>query len=907
MVNSTINNLTISKDGIELTFDKDNFSSIKVDGVPFCQKSELYVMKPEWAGAYYSFDLDQKLFDHLTTETKDNGDQVVIVDYLDMTNTVLKAKEQFVLSPGRELSISGEYTNTSTCLALLEHCILDICPAAFSGQSVTITDNNGHKTVRRFPLSNDFINTKFCKFAEAFSHISLQTNSGVIDIAIESTNIDFSFFDYRRPRYLGENPQIWFGILEHDFAPKDRFTWEIRIKFPPKAPKYHSEKAMNLDATGGKPEKVLRPEIIEDVVIPTPKSIKWEKGSIPLTTNSIIVCSKDIPLSTALYLQDIIDEKTNIRPPIIKGISSAPLFSLGIDLKEDKPEAYRIKSDDKTFHIDAQTTIGLYHAARTIAQLLRLDDDGVSWKIRRADIHDWPSFPVRGVSMYSGKNAGTEQQELIRKLIGEFKLNTLIHHIVYGEWKSHPELACEELLMPKADMDAVYKECQYQGIEYVPFFPAFGLTEWLRFKSNHPKSLNPASSVWNDPDEIKIIQDIFEECIAEFSPKYIHIAHDELFTATSEQIINSINMWYKWLKDRNVKTMIWSDLLLARGDSPDACNAPNPEVAKERRDGIPKDIIITDWHYEPANADKYKSLGIFAREGFDVIGATWFHPQNIFSYGKAFADLYKQELTGRPLGQIATTWAGWNFHRESMDNNLRQIADYILTAESAWNGGLDYKNEMDIPFDLDKVFYRIWGKPIIPSGVSSGKTLDLSKAVNFDLVAHDSMWLSYLANEDLRTFPTGTQWLDRFKFRLSDNRQGILFSNELLSTETKAIAKLGIDLNTSASTIVFCCFATQPINVNAPIGSTEFTYEDNTKEVFEWSVGKNVFCLGDHRSAKDAPIVWTGKSTNNERQFVHAYLWQNPKNDKNIKSVNVISYNKTSSIVLLGITLINDK
>lgn len=905
----------LENNGIQVILNSSRVTSINVDGNPFSEKSEFFVVKPAWAGSYYTFSTDTQLFDTFTSETKSDGSIVATLHMNDKKTSVVIASQSVTLTPDRKVIISNTAKNTSSCQALLEHNICDITPGWFSGRQVEIVDKDGKKETKHLPFSMTTNEREACKVASGFSSLKLKSRLGDINFNVTG-NTPITLLDYRMAPYLEGKSQIWLGVLSYDFPPDSDLNWSVGIQFPAKR-EFKSQPAEVSSDAAQKCDKVFKPKTKDDLVIPTPKSIKWHHGNIDLSEKDIVFSNSTQSESVVQYLLSEIkrDTKLDLSSTSDKNATSKIKLVLSPD-KEMKPEGYTIDVKDSA-ELEAQTTVGLMNASRTLLQLLRFSTDERQWSIRKVSVDDWPVMSIRAVEFYTGKDAGKDQKQIVSDLMGRFKMNMLIHHINYAEWKSRPDLRCDEIAMSKDDLKMVFNECLRQNIEYVPFFPAYGLLEWLRFKTNHPKSLNLKASVWNDPDEMSAIESIFTECINEFHPRYLHIGHDELYDASSEDLIASIKYWHKWLKSRNVKTMIWSDLFLTKGDAADAHNAPTKEIAEARRKELPKDIIITDWHYDPMNTD-YKSLAIFNNDGFDTIASNWFDLRNIFLFGKAAAKetigakTYKSKnddgtTRGQTLGQLATTWAGWNFNRKAMDENMRQLAECILTAESAWVGG--YNDPSEVPFDILPVFFDHWQSGFkLPEKLTGGWTVDLSSVANLSIKAEKGQeWLGFPKDDNISSFPTGQQWLNNSILFNIPKDKCVLF-NGILGDDIEGIDKLVIPVNQRSDTVVFALAATLPYLIDIPIADTVISYTDGTSDKIDWRVAYNIFSIDDMRVGGKSPMLYKGRTAGNDKPFgIHSYVWTNPHPDKTIKEIVTTSKNLTSSMMLFGVTGIENE
>ena len=113
-------------------------------------------------------------------------------------------------------------------------------------------------------------------------------------------------------------------------------------------------------------------------------------------------------------------------------------------------------------------------------------------------------------------------------------------------------------------------------------------------------------------DEQAVVEAVLREAVQVFHPRYINIGYDELFCDT-KTLIRGATRLRDFLAGMGVRTMMWGDLFLYKGEAPDAMNAPNAAEAKLRRESLPKDIVVCDWHYEKAPVEAYKSPPVVQR------------------------------------------------------------------------------------------------------------------------------------------------------------------------------------------------------------------------------------------------------------------------------------------------------
>jgi hypothetical protein len=160
-----------------------------------------------------------------------------------------------------------------------------------------------------------------------------------------------------------------------------------------------------------------------------------------------------------------------------------------------------------------------------------------------------------------------------------------------------------------------------------------------------------------------ILFDLFDELLEAFEADAFHVGVDEVFIMASEYcprcrggdpavlLAKAINDYYDHLvKKRGVEMLLWGDRLLddavmGYGEWEAARNGTHPAV-----DLIPKDIIITDWHYEPR--ESYPSVQFFQQKGFRVVPCGWRDEKAV----AALIASSRKDATEKMLGYVCTTW-----------------------------------------------------------------------------------------------------------------------------------------------------------------------------------------------------------------------------------------------------------
>ena len=518
--------------------------------------------------------------------------------------------------------------------AVMEHQLGEVVPGWLTGRPIEATDARGAVVRKIVPGAAKSDDTKKNILATGFRRLTLDTRVGKVDI-VTSGNAPLTLIDHRRNPYAMGKMVFWFGVFDIPVKPWERLSYEVEYRFPPPAKSAPAPAAQVTE----KPRAVhaaLRPQSVPDRVIPTPKKIDWRRGDLSLAAGATVSVNADgtaekaFAEGIAAQLREDLESRHGVCPPA----AGAPGAEIELRIAPSArggashgPEEYRVEVGARAV-LEAQTTAGLANAWKTLRQLGR-SGDGSPARIRRCTVHDWPSLDFRGILFFTGRDAGDDQAKLVRDILGAMKVNFLLYHVNMAQWDSHPELHSKSLGMSRDEVRKVIDECRRQQVEIIPFVPAFGIKEWIRFGDMpHPDAGQHLKFKPLDAAELRTVHDIMREAAELFQPRYFHIGHDELDTTTG-QLLESIRIHRDFLATLGLRTMIWSDLLLYRGEGTDAMNAPSPVAARQRREGLPKDVIVTDWHYDPADQDKYKSLAIFNDAGLDTIACPWDNPRNI--------------------------------------------------------------------------------------------------------------------------------------------------------------------------------------------------------------------------------------------------------------------------------------
>ncbi|MGE5508046.1 MAG: hypothetical protein ACM3RP_06160 [Chitinophagales bacterium] len=91
-------------------------------------------------------------------------------------------------------------------------------------------------------------------------------------------------------------------------------------------------------------------------------------------------------------------------------------------------------------------------------------------------------------------------------------------------------------------------------------------------------------------------------------------------------------------------------------------------------------MIIVDWNYLLYR--DYPNVRELQTKGFDVIGATWFEPENIAAFARS------AHRSGA-LGMLQTTWTREHAGTDLLEDEFPQFAAWVYAGDRFWNAGQD--------------------------------------------------------------------------------------------------------------------------------------------------------------------------------------------------------------------------
>lgn len=669
-------------------------------------------------------------------------------------------------------------------------------------------------------------------------------------------------------------------------------------------------------------------------VIPRPQEREDREGSFLLNGQTrIVVADPPGDPRAATLLQERVQALYGLRLPIVQqserpDLADAILLGnpslsekvaqicdeLGTDVTPASPgpEGYILSVSPHLVTVGGCDDRGVYYGVWTLLQLIRLESDR-KLLIPCTLIRDWPDFSLRAIHVMADNYALEWLSQLIPNVLARFKINTIVLECEYGKWDSHPELH-RPWSMAKADMRSLKTLAERCYIEVVPLVQSLGHCEWMFVDGNHldlaEDSAHPYAYCPSYEAAYQVPFDVMQEAIEVFQPKLLHIGHDEVTRKGSfgacprcskftpaQLFVDNVRRLHGFLSERGVQTMMWGDMLLRPEETQEGGNGGFPHNIAEGRPGIPRDIVICDWHYSPYR--DYPSTRVFAREGFPVVGATWRNKLNIYYLSQSV-----RNCGGK--GMIQTTWAGYDGNRTILRRHPVEVSAYITAAEYWWSAGKPFVELL--PYRTTEVLQESLRPRPVPLETRPGFLADLAPLCNVDVMDNGQQggWLGYGHRYDLRRLPTGNQRLGNVLFRIADQadlrgHSAIMLAGKYTEPGTFPDS-VTIPLGRKATQLVFLHTCGWEQSIETCVGSYVVQYADGTEEVLDLVYGDNLYSWDDRASAYATVPAWQNLTIAGVPVTLQALTWTNPNPPKVIARVVFRSTGTEASPILFALT-----
>jgi len=900
---------------------------ITLGGIEVIKHSDFVVTKPPWAPHYYL----GPSADAVSTATREqvDGAETLRLEHRGEDESFAATETITLHADGRvEQVFEGRFLKEEG-EALIQWRMGALNPTLIIGCAYRALGADGEMVRGTVPVRATSSEVQASTLAKGFSAIEFDSRLGPLRIEIESA-CEPIVYDFRKSRWAtSEDPHFWFGDLGTRFKQGDTLRYRVVYRLQGLRGRGATAKVVRGEARI-QPRKAAQdyPREERPTIIPRPKEATFGEGEFVLGRSgetvasvSIIVPSKaadrELAMPAVRLLSGILRDEHGVKTRMVRPVGVPPESAIWfgrVSGDEDlPPEGYVLRVSSNKIRVCAGDRHGFLNAVQTLRQLVGMAPSGLA-TVRTVAIRDWPSLSFRGVHLFTGGQGTALHEKLLQRVIGALKMNHLVLEAEYIEWDAYPGIHHPEYGMPKEDVRRILAVCEEVGIEVTPLVMSLGHCQWMFTNDQNLDLAEDPEAKWaycvTNPKTYDFIFTVYEEALELFRPKWFHIGHDE-FThrgrfphrpsskgySAEELLMMDTGRLHAWFAERGVRVMMWGDMLLGKGEAPDACHAATVESAEELREELPEDIVIADWHYIASPPESFTSLAKFHDAGHKTVAATWNRAGNIVNFAQAAYENHS-------LGLLQTTWAGYSLDPVSFEREMHQYAAYVVAAEAAWNA--DNPPDPDA-FPAAACFLDLMGLSTLKPGRRTGWTADLSSVCNISLAAaSDSGWFGLGPRHDLSAVPSGDVRLKGVSFVVGQMEgaaqpAGVALRSRL-AREVDLPAEVEIEIGAEARQLVVLHTTSFVCKQGVKVGEYRLDYEDGTTAAVDLVYGCNILAYTELTAAPEAPIVWTGQTASGQPVALRALVWDNPHPQRRIRSVTARSADAAGSVIVIGLT-----
>lgn len=925
----SFDNLKVGK--MALSFNPQSGFRLDYGGATVFTESSLRAMKPGWIAIYYSYEMGKK-----NIEISDiPGGKTIVIPHktadFDGVHRITMSENKITFDLTYKLTAKVDDAGIEYCLGYLSAPLITGC------NYETEAKTGGENGIIPLKAITDGWDGSITK--NSFSKILLHSRVGDISVQTNGVPNDLQLVDSRglKVTWADKHPIFMLSAPRKLLKQNEEGHSIVTITFNPLTPYAKPATTTSGTATITEMPDLRKTAAKPVVVIPEPQQMTLKSGDFVLSGKTQIVvgnAAKEEDLRGAKSFADEVYSLYRIRIPIVrvkdataqsqiligeKSLNSRLAKFASIDgiTAPDKPEGYALSVSPSRIVVLGHDRRGTFYGMQTLKQLVKVSYELIS--VQGCRITDFPSLQFRGAHLYTGNQALPFHKKLIDKVFSRFKMNNLLLCIDQIQWKCEPKLA-PYYAMSQDDLKSDIRFANEHFMECTPEISSLGHTNWMFYNKQHmdlaEDPAHPYAYCPSNENSYKFIFKIFDEAIDIFHPKYVHIGHDEVTSVEAEfphdavckqksipdLFLGDTIRLHDYLKSKNVGVMMWGDMMLSPGISSDACNMADANEALRLRRSIPKDIVVTDWHYDIAKPKEFGGLRAFQDEGHKAIASSWYTPANIRNFSQAAKD-------NNSYGLLQTTWAGTNSCEQNLKDSREQFTAFVLAAEYAWNSGRTPLEKL--PYQADEAFFAEWNRTAPKRECVKGFLVDLSRVYNTPLanVGSSPTWIGETKESDLSSMPTGRTRLvdDSFSLGKSASVNSAVRLSGALDGPMAYPGTVEIPIGQTAQSLLFLHTCVWPETPDKVVGAYRVNYSDGSSAEIPLAYRKNIAAWVDTGVCSNALIAWHHESKSGEKTSIREAAWINPNPDKVIKSIEFRSTGTSAAPVLLGISGISPK
>ncbi|HHX40371.1 MAG TPA: family 20 glycosylhydrolase [Armatimonadetes bacterium] len=889
-------------------------------GLPLITRSSINVVSPDWKKTHLTLGRSRA---KVVASDLPGGKRLA----LSAANQAFELEYAIDILEGNRLILDLRGVLHADEPAIIEYSAGYLSAVLLAGQPYRAVVAEGERS-GLLPYTGSGTDPRSALVLSPFRRLRVDSRVGTITVEEERAHQGLDLFDARKvpSPWLQASPTLWLGYLEVPLEKGKPFHSRVTLTIDPvemaERPDRSSPSVKHLPVRDV-PDARLSSDP-DGRLIPTPRQVRPGVGSFALDEQTRIVVGEDAASRRAAReLQERVRERFGLRlrttpaplwreesNVIVIGTRSTPAVRKWLaraDLAEvTERDGYALRVTPRYVVIAGADAPGTLYGVFTLLQQIQ-PDAAPPARIAATTIRDWPALATRGVHLLTDHWSTFLHRDLIRDILAPHKVNTILLECEYVKWESHPEIHAS-WGMPKEEVRALLALARDYYIEVIPLVQTLGHANWIFHNNQHLDLAEDPKAKYaycpSNPKTYELVFDIFEEALELFgNPRYFHIGHDEFHhrgefaqhepcrsKGVDQLFIEDTRRLHDFLAERGARTLMWGDMLLGPGEARDAANAKSVAEARRRREQLPKEILITDWHY--AVADDYPSIRILREAGFEVWAATWYEPENVRGFARAAA--------AHGSGLIQTTWTGYYGNMTALRREFPQFRAYLLAAGYAWNPESPALAEATDA--AAQRFLASWPAFSRAPGKEPGFVVDLAPLGSMpwcDTPSRDG-WLGYGPEHDLSALEGGVRRLGRSLFHLPGNSQAIALHGPLLPMRyPKSVT---VPLGRRASELLFLMATGWEVAEGNPVGKIIVRYADGTQMPSTLLYGAHLRAAHDPRTAVYAPVAWQGRTTGGEPLYLRVYTLRNPFPEREITGVTLVADDTAAAPLLFGLS-----
>ncbi len=652
-----------------------------------------------------------------------------------------------------------------------------------------------------------------------------------------------------------------------------------------------------------------------------PKIENSADGFYFLKQSSVIYGSPG--LITETMLQSDIEHLTGLRLPIHSRSSEVKPGGIIIKaaLRRDLPaEGFSIEIKATGVTITGADARGCLYGVYALQS--RIVNSGNAWKIKCGTMKDWPDLSIRGMCLDFQIPALRDVSLMKRYLLAlsRARCNTIIlyhqpDHI--AAWRRIPD-------------DRFWTKAQIR--EIATYARSLDIDVWGGIVAHFDPKVFPGMNLFGesnhynpfDSSSYNVLFSLYDDIFDAYSPKTLLIGHDEIsglslyaeryHTTSGDILASDVNKIHDWLALKGVRTAMWGDMLLEYkvwgpivGDTNSQTNKLMSGATHLAINRISKDIIILDWHYaEYMTPAEYRSIEYFAKQGFAVVGSTY--------YKAAASNLMAKSV--RSYGGAGLIGTNWGF-----DVTLSPAATTLYTLLSGWSTMVKVDSDGD---DIEAMARLL--RPEIYNYVPARQTpVDLEAYGNSslkDIILGGSVLFSAEPKIDLSGIPDGKAVMGGIAFMIKRGQKNAVIVTQTPGNLTPSIKTETINIGQNADAIAFLqtAYISKPQGGVVKVGEYAISYETGRKISVPLLENYNITDIRSKEGLRPRPWTftkkpdvligsttgWRGSSSTGEPLNLQTFIWSNPYPREAIRSISlrVQDDDRTITLVLIGLTLL---